>query len=306
MTRFIHLRRLWRFQGPLLVLIGVIMLVFAAQMAMDETAFDGMMVVPAEVTAAWNALRNGNPGGAGELATLIGHAFLHAGLDHLLGNMLFLWIFAALASELLGARWMLAVFVITAACGGICHVGLNADEAIPMLGASGAVMGFEGLYLAMAVRWHLPDPHVWPMSNHHAPTHRNSDQRRRLPRTQRGDPRPRQGRARTLRNAGHRFPQRFPRLAMDQTVELDGAMLSGILTDGGTILGTSRDKPHRMNIGGKETRHDRRHRRHLSPPPPRRAGLHRRRRNPEKRPAPRSRPASTWSPCPRPSTTTSR
>ena len=29
-------------------------------------------------------------------------------------------------------------------------------------------------------------------------------------------------------------------------------MLSGILTDGGTILGTSRDKPHRMNIGGKE------------------------------------------------------
>jgi membrane associated rhomboid family serine protease len=165
MTRFIHLRRLWRFQGPLLVLIGVIMLVFAAQMAMDETAFDGMMVVPAEVTAAWNALRNGNPGGAGELATLIGHAFLHAGLDHLLGNMLFLWIFAALASELLGARWMLAVFVITAACGGICHVGLNADEAIPMLGASGAVMGFEGLYLAMAVRWHLPDPHVWPMSS---------------------------------------------------------------------------------------------------------------------------------------------
>ena len=45
----------------------------------------------------------------------------------------------------------------------------------------------------------------------------------------------------------------FRGLAMDQTVELDGAMLSGILTDGGTILGTSRDKPHRMNIGGRET-----------------------------------------------------
>jgi 6-phosphofructokinase 1 len=49
------------------------------------------------------------------------------------------------------------------------------------------------------------------------------------------------------------FLNGFRGLAQDQTVELDGAMLSGILTDGGTILGTSRDKPHRMNIGGKET-----------------------------------------------------
>jgi 6-phosphofructokinase len=48
------------------------------------------------------------------------------------------------------------------------------------------------------------------------------------------------------------FLNGFRGIAQDQTVELDGAMLSGILTDGGTILGTSRDKPHRMNIGGKE------------------------------------------------------
>lgn len=47
------------------------------------------------------------------------------------------------------------------------------------------------------------------------------------------------------------FLNGFRGLANDQTVELDGAMLSGILTDGGTILGTSRDKPHRMLIGGK-------------------------------------------------------
>ena len=48
------------------------------------------------------------------------------------------------------------------------------------------------------------------------------------------------------------FLNGFRGLAQDQTVELDGAMLSGILTDGGTILGTSRDKPHRMNLGGRE------------------------------------------------------
>ena len=47
------------------------------------------------------------------------------------------------------------------------------------------------------------------------------------------------------------FLNGFRGLAQDQSVDLDGAMLSGILTDGGTILGTSRDKPHRMPIGGK-------------------------------------------------------
>nr|MCU0752216.1 6-phosphofructokinase [Akkermansiaceae bacterium] len=47
------------------------------------------------------------------------------------------------------------------------------------------------------------------------------------------------------------FLNGFRGLANDQTVELDGAMLSGILTDGGTILGTSRDKPHRMPIGDR-------------------------------------------------------
>ena len=37
----------------------------------------------------------------------------------------------------------------------------------------------------------------------------------------------------------------------NRTMELDSEMLSGILTQGGTILGTSRDKPHRMPVGGK-------------------------------------------------------
>jgi membrane associated rhomboid family serine protease len=59
---------------------------------------------------------------------------------------------------------MFFVFVFTAITGNLCHIALNRNEFIPCLGASGAVMGFEGLYLAMAVRWQLPDPHVWPIA----------------------------------------------------------------------------------------------------------------------------------------------
>ena len=47
------------------------------------------------------------------------------------------------------------------------------------------------------------------------------------------------------------FKNGFRGLAQDRTVKLEGEMLSGILTDGGTILGTSRDKPHKIAVGGK-------------------------------------------------------
>jgi len=47
------------------------------------------------------------------------------------------------------------------------------------------------------------------------------------------------------------FRDGFRGLMQDRTINLDRAALSNILTVGGTILGTSRDKPHRMNVGGK-------------------------------------------------------
>jgi 6-phosphofructokinase len=47
------------------------------------------------------------------------------------------------------------------------------------------------------------------------------------------------------------FRDGFRGLVENRTISLDNAQLSGILTLGGTILGTSRDKPHRMNVGGK-------------------------------------------------------
>ena len=47
------------------------------------------------------------------------------------------------------------------------------------------------------------------------------------------------------------FRDGFRGLAENRIIRLDGEFLSGILTIGGTVLGTSRDKPHKMQIGGK-------------------------------------------------------
>ena len=47
------------------------------------------------------------------------------------------------------------------------------------------------------------------------------------------------------------FRQGFRGLMQNRTIDLHAGALSGILTMGGTILGTSRDKPHKMPVGDK-------------------------------------------------------
>lgn len=171
MPRFFQLRVLLRQQSVTLGLIAFITAVFIVQCFTGDSLTLRFTAVPHEIVSAWGEIRSGNfsKAAAEEMFTLFSATLLHGDFSHLSGNMIFLWIFAAIASELLGARWLIPIFVFTGICGSICHVALNADSPIPCLGASGAVMGFEGLYLAMVVRWRLPDPHVWPMASPVAP-----------------------------------------------------------------------------------------------------------------------------------------
>lgn len=171
MPRFFQLRSLLRQQGVTLGLIGFLSAVFLVQGVAGYGFTFRFSAVPVEIVSAWDGIRSGNTvaGAAEEMFTLLTAALLHGDFGHLAGNMVFLWIFAAITSELLGGRAVIPIFIFTAICGSICHVALNADSPIPCLGASGAVTGFEGLYLGMAVRWRLPDPHVWPISRPVAP-----------------------------------------------------------------------------------------------------------------------------------------
>lgn len=166
-------------QGPLLGLIGLMTVLFILQQSLagprglfpnwDEP----WMAVPAQGLAALKAMWGGDFGWATirEVSTLFTSALLHADPSHLLYNMLALWIFAAAVADLLGQRWMLALFVITAVAGSLVHALLNADSEIPCLGASGAVMGFEGAYLGLAVRFQLPASQVWPITRPLPPAH---------------------------------------------------------------------------------------------------------------------------------------
>ena len=105
-------------------------------------------VVPADLTAAWAA---GQPLDA-ETATLITSQFLHGGWLHILGNMLFLWIFGNNIEDRLG-RFPFLVFYLTAgAVAGLAQVAIDPGSAVPTVGASGAIAGALGAYLVLFPR----------------------------------------------------------------------------------------------------------------------------------------------------------
>jgi membrane associated rhomboid family serine protease len=83
--------------------------------------------------------------------TLLSSMFMHGGLAHLLGNMLFLWIFGDNVEDDLGHERYLLFYLLTGVLASLAHVfttyALGSDPRIPSLGASGAISGVLGAYL---------------------------------------------------------------------------------------------------------------------------------------------------------------
>src|ERR671936_1396977 len=77
---------------------------------------------------------------------LIAHQFLHGGWLHVLGNMLYLWIFGDNVEDSMGSLPYLAFYLL---CGVIAAIGQGIVAPSPMVGASGAIAGVLGAYLVM-------------------------------------------------------------------------------------------------------------------------------------------------------------
>jgi len=83
---------------------------------------------------------------APSLLDAVSAMFLHAGWSHLLGNMLFLWIYGDNVEHHLG-RWQYLLFYLVAGIAGALGDGmLRPDSPIPTVGASGAISGVLGAY----------------------------------------------------------------------------------------------------------------------------------------------------------------
>lgn len=81
--------------------------------------------------------------------TLLTSMFMHGGLAHLFGNMLYLWIFGDNLEDRLGHVRYLLFYLLCGLLASLAHVFTNTDSYIPSLGASGAISGVLGGYILL-------------------------------------------------------------------------------------------------------------------------------------------------------------
>lgn len=86
------------------------------------------------------------------LASLVTSMFLHGGWLHILGNMLFLWVFGRNVEDLIGGTRFLGLYLVTGVLAGIVQVIFNPYSRVPTIGASGAIAGVMGAYLVKLPR----------------------------------------------------------------------------------------------------------------------------------------------------------
>ena len=82
-------------------------------------------------------------------ATLITSTFLHGGFMHLVGNMLYLWVFGDNVEDSMGHGRFIVFYLVCGIVAGLAQTAADPGSVIPTIGASGAVSGILGAYLLL-------------------------------------------------------------------------------------------------------------------------------------------------------------
>ena len=81
--------------------------------------------------------------------TVFTSMFVHGGVAHLVGNLLFLWIFGDNVEDRLGHLRFLTFYLLCGFLAALSQLFLDPDSTVPMVGASGAIAGVMGAYLVL-------------------------------------------------------------------------------------------------------------------------------------------------------------
>ena len=160
----------------ILIAINIFVFVFLQQLGTNEKFTYAFSTVPAEiltgrdirtpdrivehpVTGQQLLIPGLQPTPFSVYLTLIFSMFMHGGIAHIAGNMLFLWIFGDNVEHRLGHFRYLIFYLLTGVIASLAHVAITAMFAtdadsllIPSLGASGAISGVLGGYLVLYPR----------------------------------------------------------------------------------------------------------------------------------------------------------
>ena len=134
-----------------LIAINILVFVFLQGMGGNEKFTYAFSTVPAEILTGKDIAAGVlEPTPVPVYFTLITSMFMHGGWAHLLGNMLFLWVFGDNIENRIGHIRYLIFYLVCGIIASLCHVFVSgSDSLIPSLGASGAISGVLGGYLLL-------------------------------------------------------------------------------------------------------------------------------------------------------------
>ncbi|NQS91177.1 MAG: rhomboid family intramembrane serine protease [Chloroflexi bacterium] len=125
----------------LLILLNVLVFVFQTLLGSNNELFVYQFaLIPADVTSIMSL---------GSLFNIFTSMFMHAGLVHIGGNMLYLWIFGDNVEDRLGSGKYLIFYIIGGVVASVAHIFTNPNSIIPTVGASGAIAAVLGAYLVL-------------------------------------------------------------------------------------------------------------------------------------------------------------
>jgi membrane associated rhomboid family serine protease len=128
-------RRPLRFPLVTVLIIGTNVLVFLLELAGGDAFINRWSLVPADIAAGRNWI------------TILTSMFMHAGWLHILGNMLFFWVFGPEIEDVMGPLRYLVFYLLGGLAATFAQIVIDSASTTPNLGASGAIAAVMGAFL---------------------------------------------------------------------------------------------------------------------------------------------------------------
>lgn len=138
----VHPRRRFPIVTVAIIVLNVLVFIYQFSLPQEEAVrliMKGGMI-PGEVTAGF---------GLSEATSLLTSMFMHGSWLHVLGNMLYLWIFGDNIEETMGAGAFLLFYLTAGIAAALAQIAVYPTSTVPTVGASGAVAGVLGAYLVL-------------------------------------------------------------------------------------------------------------------------------------------------------------
>jgi membrane associated rhomboid family serine protease len=128
-------------------LIAVNIIIFLFEIGSDQTTQAILASFAANPAAITHDVQATGP--VPPEVTLLTSMFLHGGWGHLLGNMVYLWVFGDDIEEALGSLRFLIFYLLCGIIAALVFVAFNMHSTTPLIGASGAISGVLAAYLLL-------------------------------------------------------------------------------------------------------------------------------------------------------------